>query len=83
MIEIATKPSRIPYQIPIARVAIDLAIRARIAITRNIPTSIILDHGLDAGPIGNSGPEARQEMRSSDTTGTIGSTRCTFSISSQ
>ena len=63
MIEIATKPSRIPYQIPIARVAIDQAIRVRIAITRNIQTSIILDHGLDAGPIGNSGPEARQEMR--------------------
>ncbi len=63
MIEIATKPSRIPYQIPIARDAIDLAIRVRIAITRNIQTSIILDHGLDAGPIGNSGPEARQEMR--------------------
>ena len=37
----------------------------RIVITRNIQTSITLDHGLDAGPIGNLGPEARQETRSS------------------
>jgi hypothetical protein len=65
VIGIATKPSRIPYRIPIAWDAIDLAICVRIVITRNIQTSIILDHGLDAGPMGNLGPEARQETRSS------------------
>jgi len=61
----ATKPSRIPSQIPLAWDAIDLVIRVRIAITRNIQTSIVPDLGMDAGPIGNSRPEARQATRSS------------------
>ena len=64
MTGIATKPNRIPYQIPIAWDAIDLAICVRISITRNIQTSIVRDLGMDAGPIGNLGPEARQETRS-------------------
>jgi len=62
---IATKPSQSPYQIPTAWDAIDLAIRVRIVITRIIPTSIVQDHGRDAGPIENLRPEARQETRSS------------------
>jgi hypothetical protein len=62
---IATKPSRSPYQIPTAWDAIDLAIHVRIVITRIILTSIVVDHGMDAGPIENLRPEARQERRSS------------------
>ncbi len=65
MTETATKPSRIPYQTPLAWDAIDLVIRVRIAITRNIQTSIVRDLGMDAGPIGNSRPEARQATSSS------------------
>ncbi len=63
---------------PIAWDAIDLAIRVRIAITRNIQTSIVRDLGMDAGPIGNLGPEARQ-LEDFDPM----VQRCTFSISSQ
>jgi hypothetical protein len=63
--ETTTKPSRSPSQIPTAWDVIDLAIRVRIVITRIIQTSIVVDSGMDAGPIENLRPEARQERRSS------------------
>jgi hypothetical protein len=62
---IATRPSRSPFQIPTAWDTIDLAIHVRIVITRIIQTSIVVDNGMDAGPIENLRPEARQERRSS------------------
>jgi len=62
---ITTKHSRSAYQIPTAWDAIDLAIHVRIVITRTIQTSIVVDNGMDAGPIENLRPEARQERRSS------------------
>ena len=37
----------------------------RIVITRIIQTSIVVDNGMDAGPIDNLSPEARQKRRSS------------------
>ena len=62
---ITTKSSRSPFQVPTAWDAIDLAIHVRITITRIIQTSIVVDNGMDAGPIENFRPEARQERRSS------------------
>jgi hypothetical protein len=81
---IATKPSRSPYQIPIAWDAIDLTIRVKIVITRIIPTSIVVDNGMDAGPIKGLRPETRQDRRGEQAHERI-SIRwyCTFSISSQ
>jgi len=52
-------------QIPTAWDAIDLAIRVQIVITRTIQSSIVVDNGMDARPIKNLRPEARQERRSS------------------
>ena len=59
-----TKSSRSPVQVPTAWDAIDLAIHVRIVITRIIPTSIVADNKMDAEPIENLRPEARQERRS-------------------
>jgi hypothetical protein len=62
---ITTKHNRSPYQIPTAWDAIDLVIHVRIVITRIIQASIIVDNGMDAGPIDNLSPEARLVTRSS------------------
>ena len=56
---ITTKSSRSPFQVPTAWDAIDLAIHVRIA----IKTSIVVDNGMDAKPIENLRPEARQARR--------------------